>query len=48
LEESFKIQIDTLKLQIKEMNRQQKENLEIINNNKSDKKIRRRNRNIER
>ena len=37
LEESFKIQIDTLKLQIKEMNRQQKENLEI-NNNKSDKK----------
>ena len=37
LEESFKIQIDTLKLQIKEMNRQQKENLEN-NITKSDKK----------
>ena len=46
LEESFKIQIDTLKLQIKEMNRQQKENLEN-NINKSDKKKDLRNQNNE-
>ena len=46
LEESFKIQIDTLKLQIKEMNRQQKENLEN-NITKSDKKKDLRNQNNE-